>query len=82
MRQILLFAIFVFITVLSLIPPAFAKEMQMEDQQASVPPIVKYDLAFPGILPDHPLYKLKVLRNKLSAALISISGCRDSSLTT
>lgn len=32
---------------------------------------IKYDLAFPGILPDHPLYKLKVLRDKLAAALIS-----------
>jgi len=34
-------------------------------------PIVKYDLAYPGILPDHPFYKLKVLRDKISLALIS-----------
>lgn len=32
---------------------------------------IKYDLAFPGILPDHPLYKLKVLRDKISLSLIS-----------
>jgi len=26
------------------------------------PTFIKYDLAFPGILPDNKLYKLKVLR--------------------
>ncbi len=31
---------------------------------------VQYDLAFPGILPDNPWYKLKVLRNKIQLALI------------
>lgn len=31
---------------------------------------IEYDVAFPGILPDHPLYKLKVLRNKISSFLI------------
>ena len=31
---------------------------------------IEYDLAFPGILPDHPLYKLKVLRDKITAASI------------
>lgn len=35
------------------------------------PKIIKYDLAYPGILPDHPLYKLKVLRDKITAAVIS-----------
>ena len=29
------------------------------------PTPVEYDLAFPGMLPDHPLYKLKVLRDKI-----------------
>lgn len=33
--------------------------------------IVKYDLAFPGMLPDKPLYKLKVLRDRISVALMS-----------
>lgn len=31
---------------------------------------VKYDLAFPGMLPDNQLYKLKVLRDKIIAASI------------
>lgn len=29
------------------------------------PVSIHYDLAFPGILPDHPLYKFKVLRDKI-----------------
>lgn len=29
-----------------------------------------YTLPWPGILPDHPLYKLKVLRNKIIAKMI------------
>lgn len=32
---------------------------------------VKYDLPYPGILPDHPLYKLKVLRDKIITFLIN-----------
>ncbi|MEX2007735.1 MAG: DUF5667 domain-containing protein [Candidatus Levyibacteriota bacterium] len=32
---------------------------------------IKYDLAYPGILPNNPLYKLKVLRDKITALLIS-----------
>ena len=34
------------------------------------PIIVQYDLAFPGILPDNFLYKLKVLRDKIQLAFI------------
>lgn len=30
-----------------------------------------YQLAYPGMLPDHPFYKLKVVRDKLLFALIS-----------
>lgn len=32
---------------------------------------VKYDLSYPGILPDNPLYKFKVLRDKIISFLIS-----------
>lgn len=32
---------------------------------------IQYDLAYPGILPDNPLYKLRVLRDKLSVFFIS-----------
>ena len=41
--------------------------------QPSPTPIqyISYDLAFPGMLPDHPLYKLKVLRDKIQIQLIA-----------
>lgn len=32
---------------------------------------VNYQLAYPGILPDHPLYKLKRLRDKITPYFIS-----------
>lgn len=47
-----------------------AKEVTPTPVQEATQMIVKYDLAFPGILPDHPLYKLKVLRNKIIASSI------------
>lgn len=32
---------------------------------------VKYDLAYPGMLPDNPLYKIKLIRDKITNFLIS-----------
>ncbi len=56
-----------------LIAPATTKAQENMEINAPTPTpeFVKYDLAYPGILPDHPLYKLKVLRDKISFALIS-----------
>jgi hypothetical protein len=31
---------------------------------------INYDLAFPGILPDHPLYVIKKIRNKILVSFI------------
>lgn len=47
--------------------PFFAQEIT----PTPTPVIIKYDLAYPGILPDHPFYKLKVLRDRISITLIS-----------
>ena len=44
------------------------KSMMMETTASAK---IDYNLAFPGMLPDNPLYKLKVLRDKLSAILIN-----------
>lgn len=41
---------------------------KMQEKTISV---IKYDLAYPGILPDNPLYKLKLARDRISAILIS-----------
>lgn len=42
---------------------------QVSPTPSLTPAPVKYDLAFPGMLPDHPLYKLKVLRDKVTLFL-------------
>lgn len=42
-----------------------------EVNSATSPAIINYNMAFPGMLPDHPLYKLKILRDRIIAALIS-----------
>lgn len=66
---IILLLIFIYINT-----PANAQEIipSLTVTKKATPSVfVKYDLAYPGILPDHPLYKLKVLRDKVSASLIS-----------
>lgn len=40
-------------------------------KKSDQPKVIKYDLAYPGMLPNNPLYKLKVLRDRISIALIS-----------
>lgn len=58
---------------------AFAKEIaEINDITPTLSPVgsstatfIKYNLAYPGMLPDNPLYKLKVLRDKISVGLIS-----------
>src|SRR3989344_2381375 len=48
-----------------------AKETSQLATESAKIKIVEYDLAYPGILPDHFLYKLKVLRDKLTVILIN-----------
>lgn len=44
----------------------------IEEKPTPTPkPTIQYNLAYPGILPDNPLFKLKVLRDKITAATIS-----------
>lgn len=58
-----------FVLALLPIPTAWAEE---KDTGAVATPVyVKYDLAFPGILPDHLFYKIKVLRDRFVADAIS-----------
>lgn len=52
---------------LSFTDGALAQEVSLTPTPTPTP--VKYDLAFPGMLPDHPLYKLKVLRDKVTLFL-------------
>jgi len=83
MRRLLLFFIFVLGAFILLLNESSAQEISpenssisqspdlSEEKEATPPAFIEYNLAYPGILPDHPLYKLKVLRDKISVAFIS-----------
>lgn len=70
MRNLLIKIFFLVILVYSITLPSSTYAQEMPTPTPS-PMFVKYDLAYPGILPDNPLYKLKVLRDKISLGLIS-----------
>lgn len=57
------FYIFGFITAFAFISAAIMNPANAVNSTGSA--AIKYDLAYPGILPDNPLYKLKVLRDKI-----------------
>lgn len=79
------FAIFIFSMFLSMTAPAgvsaAAPATQVETMQtiaqsedmaaSSAPSVVEYALPYPGILPDHPLYMFKKLRDQILERLIS-----------
>lgn len=64
MKKVYLLIIFALIGFLLSIGTAKADE-------STASTTIKYDLAYPGMLPDSPLYKLKVLRDKITEALIN-----------
>lgn len=68
MKQIitLLFA-FIILGVFLIVSPSTLAQEVLPAQIGPSPVYVDYELAFPGILPDHPLYKIKVLRDKIMA---------------
>lgn len=59
-----IFIIFFSLFIFPLVHDSFAEESTQTTT-------IKYDLAYPGILPDNPLYKLKVIRDRITAALIT-----------
>lgn len=61
-------ALYIFIILSLFIFPPAQVSFAEESVQST---IIKYDLAYPGILPDNPLYKLKVIRDKITAVLIT-----------
>lgn len=50
---------------------AYAQPTQTTTKSAPMNVFVQYDLAFPGILPAHPFYKVKVFRDKLRLVITS-----------
>lgn len=67
---LVLFIVFHFTAV-----PLFAQTITLpatDSAATATPPAqIQYDLPYPGILPDHPLYFLKVARDRLVGFLIS-----------
>lgn len=45
--------------------PAQMQEVKEEEATEGAQPTVDYYLAYPGILPDHPLYFLKMIRDRI-----------------
>ena len=62
LRKIILLVLFSFVFA----PHAFGQE----SLPTPSPTPIKYDLPHPGMLPDSPFYKLKVLRDKVMLVLI------------
>ncbi len=61
--------ILLFLVIVAFASPKMAFAQTQETASKSA--IINYDLAYPGILPDNPFYKLKVLRDKISERLIT-----------
>jgi hypothetical protein len=73
-RAIILFAVF-FALMILIVTPSFAQSnssaTDSSQMSASMAAKTDYSLAYPGILPDNPLYFLKAARDKLVSFLIS-----------
>lgn len=63
----------VFIILFFILLILFSPEIALAKANKESTPSAKinYNLAYPGILPDSPIYKLKVLRDKISKRFIS-----------
>ncbi len=75
MKKALMLALILFalVTFLANSPKSFAQEKASDSptMAATAAAHVDYTLAYPGILPDNPLYFLKAARDKLLSFLIS-----------
>lgn len=71
MNKFLLRIFFFAILVCFFIQPAAAQEQENTPTPTPTPTFIKYYLAYPGMLPDSPLYKLKILRDRVSLTIIS-----------
>src|SRR3989304_4320145 len=62
--RIFLPLIFIFLAILTFSFVVQAAE-KLPFNTPTPAPLVEYDLPYPGILPDHPLYFLKLIRDKI-----------------
>ncbi|MBI5621074.1 hypothetical protein HY949_04790 [Candidatus Gottesmanbacteria bacterium] len=66
-----LFSISILFYLLASLPISIVAALEKNSGITIAPPSVQYDLAFPGMLPDNPFYKVKVLRDRYIADFIS-----------
>ncbi len=64
MKKIVIASLLIIVSLLSFVQTSFA-------QEATVSAKNNYQLPYPGLLPDNPLYSLKAFRDKLIEFLIS-----------
>ncbi len=68
---IVLLSLFIFSSVTSV---SYAQTITLsatDSAVATAPAIVQYDFPYPGILPDHPLYFIKIVRDRVVGFLIN-----------
>lgn len=58
------------IFLLSFLSPFSLAQEETETPKASASPKIEYFLPYPGILPDHPLYFLKIFRDRILGVLV------------
>lgn len=64
---VLTFFIAIYITLVT----AYAQEIASSSIKEPFPTAIEYQLPYPGLLPDNPLYFLKVFRDNLTAFFLS-----------
>src|SRR3989344_3185825 len=65
------FIVSILLFLLASLPVWIVGAQEKDIALETTPAYVKYDLAFPGMLPDSPFYKIKVLRDRYVADFIS-----------
>ena len=66
MKKWILLSLALIVALGIFVRPALAQEtLEVEVKEE-----IEYDLAWPGLLPDHPLYRLKMIRDKIWGFLI------------
>lgn len=71
MRKLSLLALSIVVVVMGFAGNSYAQQETVTQLPSTTSVKIDYYLSYPGILPDNPLYKLKVLRDRVSAMLIS-----------
>lgn len=65
------FVVILFILIVTIFFVGNANAQEVTPEPTPTPTMVQYNLAFPGILPDNFLYKLKIFRDRIQLATTS-----------